>query len=67
MMYNESYDTSEILDRNMYNNYIIYSTDFLLYTLHGCHSFKKKRIGSKNNKYMHGHHNHLYFDMAIPS
>lgn len=28
MMYNESYDTSEVLDRNMYNNYIIYSTDF---------------------------------------
>lgn len=41
MMYNESYDTSEVLDRNMYNNYIIYSTDFLLYTLHGCHSLKK--------------------------
>lgn len=28
MMYNESYDTSEVLDRNMYNNYIIYSTGF---------------------------------------
>lgn len=41
MMYNESYDTSEVLDRNMYNNYIIYSTDFLLYTLNGCHSLKK--------------------------
>lgn len=47
MMYNESYDTSEVLDMNMYNNYIIYSTDFLLHTLHGCHSFKKNELGQK--------------------
>lgn len=47
MMYNESYDTSEVLDRNMYNNYIIYSTDFLLHTLHGCHSLKKNELGQK--------------------
>lgn len=33
MMYNESYDTSEVLDRNMYNNYIIYSTG-VYYTLY---------------------------------
>lgn len=47
MMYNESYDTSEVLDRNMYNNYIIYSTDFLLHILHGCHSLKKNELGQK--------------------
>lgn len=40
-MYNESYDISEVLDMNMYNNYIIYSIDFLLYILYGCYSFKK--------------------------
>lgn len=47
MMYNESYDTSEVLDRNMYSNYIIYSTDFLLHILHGCHSLKKTELGQK--------------------
>lgn len=65
MMYNESYDISEVLDRNMYNNYIIYSIDFLLYILYGCYSLKKKWIGLKNNKYMYGYYNYLYFDMVI--
>lgn len=45
---------------------IIYSTDFLLHTLHGGHNLKKK-IRSENNKYMHGHHNHQFSDMAISS
>lgn len=44
-MYNESYDISEVLDRNMYNNYIIYSIDFLLYILYGCYSLKKIELG----------------------
>lgn len=44
-MYNESYDISEVLDRNMYNNYIIYSIDFLLYILYGCYSLKKNELG----------------------
>lgn len=31
MMYNESYDTSEVLDRNMYNNYIALIFYYTLY------------------------------------
>lgn len=42
MMYNESYDTSEVLDRNMYNNYIIYSTDFFIIYFTWMSQFKKK-------------------------
>lgn len=47
MMYNESYDTSEDLDRNMYNNYIIYSTDFFIIYFTWMSQFKKNELGQK--------------------